>query len=75
MAFKEHCRKIGIDVNQEDFCFIKRALEKTPYNKKRQLLDKYCEEWVVGMADNDNLTRQNKGRRRANLYLLDIIYL
>jgi hypothetical protein len=73
-SFQTYAQLKGIELLRDDVKFIKAALAKVPYNSRRSVLERFSEQWLLGMAKCDIVyRRQNLGRRRANIWLREFI--
>ena len=71
--FFERCVQEDIKLLADDVKFICQKLTKLQPYRQKLVLERYLEEWICGMDDADNSSqRQNMGRRKANLYLLNL---
>jgi hypothetical protein len=72
-SFRQYAELKGIDLMREDIKFLKLKLPKIASYAKRGVLERYAEEWVLGMRETEIVYRkQNCGRRRANNYILSL---
>ncbi len=72
-SFRQYAEIKKIDLMREDIKFLKTKLLKIASHAKRGVLERYAEEWVLGMSETDIVyQKQGYGRRRANLYLLSL---
>ena len=72
-SFRQYAQIKGIELMREDIKFLKAKLPKIASYAKRGVLERYAEEWVLGMRETEIVhQKQGYGRRRANLYLLSL---
>lgn len=73
--FIKHCEKNSIELLDDDISFIIKSIGTLTHdiNQVRAILYKYYQEFAQGMDDEScSIKKQNSGRRRANLYLLEL---
>lgn len=74
MKFTEYCKQKGITLQPEDLKHINKCLRSIPKTQQKAVIKRYIDLWVHTMASCEKpLQAHNKGRRKANLYLLDVI--
>jgi len=72
-SFQDYCFSKGIELLREDIKFIKERINDMPLNARKDVLRRYHEEWLKGMASAKIVyQRQNLGRRMANTYIRDL---
>lgn len=72
-SFFEKCLENGVELLADDVKYICLKLNKIPGYRHKAVLERYLDEWCIGMAEEGKTQyKQNTGRRRANLYLLDV---
>lgn len=75
-SFQDFAKIKGIYLLKDDIAFIKDCLAKIPYNERRGALETYSTIWLSHMGKSDIVYhRQNLGRRNANKYLRDLVYV
>ena len=74
MKFTEFCITNGIKLLRDDIHYLRKHLANLPDEPRKRVLRLYADEWLSGMNEGLNvLLKQNMGRRRANLALVEII--
>lgn len=68
-SFITHAQTRGVKLMRDDIVFIDRMLNGIPKNDFKQVLTRYLEEWIAGLGKDTKM--QGRGRRRANLWLLE----
>jgi len=70
-SFKQHCARRGFDLLQDDYRFIDRTLNSFGKGDFKAVLERYLEEWYLGMVEAPNDAQaQGIARKRANIWLL-----
>jgi hypothetical protein len=71
---KLEAKKHNLQILNDDFRFVGRQLYKMSYDIRKAAVRRYVDEWRLGMQQSPNaVCAQNMGRRRANLYLFELL--
>jgi hypothetical protein len=71
-SFQTFAKLKGIHLLKDDIVFIKKCLQIIPYTQRRKTLEKYADIWLQAMRECDSvILKQNLGRRKSNLWLLE----
>ena len=71
-TFQDYCKKSGIQLLKDDLKYIERVLCNIDKGEQKRVLKHFTDEWLLGIQLEENSTlKQNTGRRRANLWLLE----
>jgi hypothetical protein len=72
-SFAPYCERNNVHLLREDLQFIEEQLKKIPSDRHRRIMKSYFDEWCLGIGECENASQvMNEGRRRANLYLLEV---
>lgn len=75
MNFIEFAELKGLKMLKDDIRFVRKQLYRIPKPQKRIVMIRYIEEWQKGMVSEIiEHKKQNKGRFRANQWLLLFIF-
>lgn len=73
-TFIGYCQEQGIRLLKDDIRFIRQMTSKLPPAERRAVLKRYCSEWLLGCQETEiSYQRENKGRYRANFWLLSTV--
>lgn len=76
VSFKRYCEKEGYELLPDDYVFIDKTLNTFSQSDFKAILDRYLEEWHIGMLKSSNVQQmQGNGRKNANLWLLQYVDL
>lgn len=75
MNFETYARSQNINLLRDDLSFIRRLITMLPYEIRREVLRKYCVEWVLAAnKDKNEVSSDNSGRKRANQWLMAEVF-
>lgn len=67
-------QKRNLELLDEDKKWIRKVTKNLPAEELRNMLISYAKKWQEGIKSEPcDVKKQNSGRRKANLYLLDLI--
>jgi hypothetical protein len=73
MGFIDQCKNAGMELLRDDVNYIRDRLKNMPRKRQILVLRRYREIWLESMRACENAQiRQSVGRKKANLFLLDI---
>jgi hypothetical protein len=73
-SFKRYCEQKDFNLMIDDYRFIDECLSKCHRSEFKAILVHYLEEWASGMAFAESAPKaQGEGRRRANIWLLEMV--
>ena len=71
-TFVAYAQSKGLDLTKDDIKFMRQCLGEVSWSERRGIVEKYVSEWLLGMESvKIQHMRQNAGRRRGNLWLLN----
>jgi len=73
-SFKKYCETNGFKILKDDLIFIDKSLDRFGRHEFKGLLDGYLQEWLLGVSEaiENAGSAQSLGRKRANLWLLEL---
>lgn len=71
-TFVAYAQSKGLELTKDDIKFMRQCLSDVSWSERRGIVEKYVSEWLLGMESaNIHHVKQNAGRRRGNLWLLN----
>lgn len=73
-VFKPFAATKGALLQKDDILFISNYLAKMPQSCHKRVLKRYLREWLEAMAIEPKTTlKQNMGRKKANVFLRELM--